>query len=165
MLQFRTFFSLFLVLVAGLPLARAEPTTEPLQITLIAQKILIDDQGIETFGTADRAEPGDIVAYAATYHNVSSRPLSGVNGMLPIPEGMELIPGSIAPADFEASLDGVSFAPAPLQRTVRLANGTLEKRPVPYRDYRALRWKMGDLSPSSKQTVNARVRIVTTVTP
>ncbi len=58
-----------------------------------------------------------------------------------------------------ASLDGKSYAAVPLKRQVRLADGKVEERAVPYSEYRYLQWKLGDLAPRSNTTVSARMQV------
>jgi len=78
---------------------------------------------------------------------------------LPIPAGVEYQPTSARPAVVLASLDGKSFAPIPLKRTVRLPDGREVTREIPASEYRWLRWTIGSLAPKSSEIVRARVRV------
>ena len=55
---------------------------------------------------------------------------------LPIPEGLEYLPKTVRPAPALASLDGKTFAPMPLKRKVRLADGREVEREVAASEYR-----------------------------
>lgn len=62
--------------------------------------------------------------------------------------------GQSVPKDTYASLDGKSFAKAPL---TRMENG--KKVNVPLREYRALQWNVNELKPKQKISVSAQVRV------
>ncbi|WP_291315513.1 hypothetical protein [Desulfuromonas sp.] len=131
----------------------------PLVIEMSSVRVVAGPGGEEEFLPADEGHPGDVIEYTARYRNVSQRSLGNILGTLPVPEGMEYLPGSAIPAQVSASTDGESFGPVPLRRLVRLASGREEQRAVPYRDYRALRWEIGSLGPGQETVVKARARI------
>jgi hypothetical protein len=56
---------------------------------------------------------------------------------LPVPKGMTYFPSDTDPSHPHASLDGETFAPLPLLHWVRLADGSLLQRQVPYSQYRS----------------------------
>ena len=58
-----------------------------------------------------------------------------------------------------ASLDGRSFAPVPLMRKERTADGREVVREVPPSEYRALRWSIGTLAAKESRAVAARARV------
>jgi len=43
-------------------------------------------------------------------------------------------------------VDGITFAAFPLRRPVRQPDGTVIEQPIPWSEYRALRWSIGDLN-------------------
>lgn len=145
----------FSTLCLSSALAAAEVTAE-----LVAHKVADDQAGGEILVSADEAVPGDVVEYRVVYRNVGSSAVSGLQGTLPLPEEMAYLPGSAEPKEVMATVDGESYLPVPLMRQVRLANGQIEMRPVPPRDYRGLRWALGELSSGQETTVKARARIV-----
>ncbi len=116
-------------------------------------------QGREVVSPADQAQPGETLEYRATYRNEGTSEARGLAATLPIPAGTSYLPGTASPSRVEASLDGRTFAPVPLKRTVRTADGRTVVREVPVSEYRALRWPLGTLSKAQARAVTARVRI------
>jgi hypothetical protein len=131
-----------------------------LAISLMAKKVVLQADGKERLVAADRAFPGEVIQYDALYENQSAKPLTSVAPMLPIPVGMAFVPESASPAPSEASLDGKKFEPLPILRKVRTPSGRETEVEVPATEYRALRWKAGDLAPGAKTTITTRVRLV-----
>ena len=161
---------LFVLLLAGLAASLSQQTfaAEPLSVMLEAHKVILAAGGKERLVTAADARPGDVLQYRATYTNVSKKPLRAVMATLPVPaSGVEYLLDSATPSGAEASINGAQFAPAPLQRQVKLPDGKQEQRPIPAAEYRFLRWPLGDLPAGASKTVSARVRIVNepTLTP
>lgn len=129
------------------------------KVSMTAHRITIDDQGIERLEPAGQARPGETIEYRARYRNEGGAVARQLIASLPIPAGMEFVPGTAAPAQVLASLDGTSFAPVPLTRRVKNASGEVVEERVPYREYRALRWTLGDLAAKGEETVRARMRV------
>jgi uncharacterized repeat protein (TIGR01451 family) len=144
--------------LAAAPVVFAENAAEPVESWLIAQKVVVVD-GRESLVDAQAARPGDVIEYMATYRNAGKDRVSGLQATLPIPRETELIPGTVRPAGAKASVDGRTFADMPLRRTV-VRNGRNVEEPVPYRDYRALRWFAGVLGSGAAVTYTARVRVI-----
>jgi hypothetical protein len=128
-------------------------------VTLKAQKVLRTKEGREVLQVADRAMPGEIIQYDALYKNQSRNSVRHLAPTLPIPQGLEYVADSAKPAPSKASLDGKSFAPIPLMRQVVLANGQTKQEQVPYSEYRALRWELGDLDAGKTALISARARL------
>jgi len=126
---------------------------------LTAQRVIKTGQGKEMLSSGDNAKPGEIIEYRIVYKNIGKAIARGLQGGLPIPEEMEFIPGSAVPADVSASLDGKTFSKIPLQRKVRLSDGSLVMREVPAAEYRFLRWSLQELAPGASITAKARMRI------
>ena len=113
----------------------------------------------ETFVAAQNARPGDVIEYRVSYSNAGRGAALNLRPVLPIPVGTAYVANSAAPAPFEASLDGTTFAAAPLTRKVKKADGTLEVVNVPLAEYRALRWNAGTLAPRETNNFKARVQL------
>ncbi|MDD2774571.1 MAG: hypothetical protein PHU06_01300 [Gallionella sp.] len=113
----------------------------------------------EVLESATQIKPGEVIEYQATYHNTTKHAISQLLATLPIPKETEYIPNTANPVGVEASLDGVTYAPVPLRRMVKLANGQMTEQAVPLIEYRSLRWVLGDLSAGQKKTVSARIRL------
>jgi hypothetical protein len=127
-------------------------------VTLKAQKVL-QSGGKEVLKVADRAFPGEIIQYDALYKNQSKSGVHNLQPTLPIPAGLEYLPETAKPAPSKASLDGKNFEPIPLMRQVTLADGATKQERVPYSEYRALRWELGDLDSGKAAGVSARARL------
>jgi uncharacterized repeat protein (TIGR01451 family) len=138
---------------------RAAVTNDsPLVVKLERRKVQLV-AGKELLQTAETAKPGDVLEEIATYTNRSSAPLAGVEATLPVPANTQLVPSSVNPPNARASVDGVTFSPMPLRRTVRLADGTAVEREVPAGEYRFLRWYPGKLDAKQSLAFGARFRV------
>lgn len=128
------------------------------RVALTAQRVTLDD-GKEVLVSAEKARPGDVIEYRAVYKNDGRVPVRDLFATLPVPNGLEYLPKTAAPAVVLASTDGQSFAPVPLVRKTRTADGREEVREVPLSEYRALRWPVGTLAVKESRTVRARMRV------
>lgn len=138
---------------------------EPLTVALTLQRVTIDAQGREQFAPADKVRPGELLEYRAVYTNTGKTPLDGVVATLPVPQGMDYQARSASPAGAVAATASGEFASEPLVRKVRRADGSEASQPVPYAEYRALRWNVGSLAPRQSVTVTARVRVSAATAP
>jgi uncharacterized repeat protein (TIGR01451 family) len=143
--------------VAQSPVATAA-NDGPLAVKLERRKVQLV-AGKELLQSAETAKPGDVLEEVATYTNRSSAPVAGVEATLPVPANTQLVPGSVNPSTARVSLDGVTFAPMPLRRKVRLADGTVVERDVPAGEYRFLRWYPGKLEAKQSISFAARFRV------
>jgi hypothetical protein len=155
-----------LLLLAAIFAAHPAPAADagPVVVALTAQKVLTAADGKEKLQPAERAFPGDIVQYDASYRNVSGEAVRNLEPTLPIPRGLEFLPESAKPPPAMASLDGKTFAAYPLKRLVTLPDGKQEEQPVPWSEYRALRWTVGDLPAGQTVTVTVRARLSQSLT-
>lgn len=141
---------------------------QDLTVTLEANVIAVQPDGAARERPAERASPGDVIEYKATYRNVGTRRVDGVQATLPVPRGTRLVVQGAAPAETPpggplpplASQDGRLFGPTPLQETFRTPDGRSATRPLPWDAYRFLRWPLGSLAAGQARTVTARVRVV-----
>lgn len=115
--------------------------------------------GADKLAAADIAKPGDVIEYQATYSNGGKRAATNLNATLPIPAALSYVPNTAAPAGFMASTDAQNFAPAPLKRAVKDANGKTVTVMVPFSEYRALRWNVKQLAPGADFKVSARASV------
>lgn len=140
---------------------KAQAST-PVAVELVQFKVIKGADGKEQFLPADAVMPGDIIEYRATYRNTTTKPVSGMAATLPIPQGTDYLPRSAsAPGGLvaEAATAGGSFGREPLTRKVKGPDGKLHDEPVPYAEYRMLRWNIDRLNGKGELTVTARVRI------
>ena len=139
--------------------APIQTQVDDLAINLVAHRVERKADGSESLQPAAKAKPGDIIEYIAHYKNQSKGPISNLQPMLPIPQGMEYISASAHPAPVAASLDGKSFSAIPLKRNVKLADGKFQEQEVPASEYRALKWSVKELSAGKIAILSARVRL------
>lgn len=141
----------------------AKPPASSVDVQLQARVLIDTADGKETFRSADRAQPGDVIDYKVTYANKTAALVKGVQATLPIPaDSTVYIPDSAQPVAVQASVDGNRFEPVPLRRIVVGADGRSQTRDVPLDQYRFLRWNIGDLAAGDTRVVSARVRMINT---
>jgi uncharacterized repeat protein (TIGR01451 family) len=143
------------------PPTAAKPAAGAVAVELTAKRIT-KDQGREVLVAADEAKPGELLEYRALYRNDGATEAKGLMATLPIPRGTQYVAGSALPRGVQASVDGHTFAPVPLKRTVKTPDGRTVVQEVPVAEYRALRWPLGALPSRDQRTVSARVRVETT---
>ena len=143
---------------------RSAPAADKtVSVALTQFKVVKGADGKEQLLDASSVKPGDVLEYRATYTNNTGKTVSGLVADLPIPEGLEYLPRSAKPGAAlvkAATKDGV-YAAEPLVR--KAANNKTE--PVPYSDYRALRWTLGQLPAGGEAAVTARAEVEVVVPP
>ncbi|MDM0118300.1 hypothetical protein [Variovorax arabinosiphilus] len=146
----------------GSPLAKAMETAA-VTVELQQSKVVQATDGKEQLLDAASVKPGDVLEYTVTYTNKTGKPVSGLVADLPIPEGLEYLPRSAKPGAtlVKAAVKDGAFAAEPLMRKTR--DGKAE--PVPYSDYRALRWTLGQLPAGGVASVSARAKVEVVVPP
>jgi uncharacterized repeat protein (TIGR01451 family) len=147
------------LLAAGLLLA-SEAFAQGAAVTssLTAQKVETV-AGKVVLTPAEAGKPGDLVEYSGTYRNAGKNPVDKLVATIPVPAGTTFVAGSAEPARAQASTDGARFAPMPLMRSVRAADGSTRQEPVPLADYRFVRWEVGALAAGKDAVVKLRVQI------
>lgn len=148
------------ILAAGFVLSQAAlaQRVSPVASQLLAQRVDMV-AGKPVLSPAGEAKPGDVLQYSATYKNTATAPAGKLLATLPVPPGTTLVQASAEPTQAMASTDGKTFAPMPLTRMVKQADGSTRKEPVPLPEYRALRWDIGALPSGASTVVSLRVRI------
>jgi uncharacterized repeat protein (TIGR01451 family) len=136
------------------------PAWSEVKVILTAHKIVKTD-GTEQSVPGDKAKPGDVIEYVASYKNTDSKPATNVTATLPIPRGMEYMPGTASPEHVMASTDDEHYAPVPLKRAVKDAKGKAVEELVPYSEYRSLRWQLGAIPGGATRDVKARMKVRT----
>jgi uncharacterized repeat protein (TIGR01451 family) len=131
-----------------------------LQVSLKAMRVVTAEDQKETLVPAEQVKPGHVVEYQATYTNTASRSFRNLQATVPIPASLEYVPDSSKPAIAQASLDGKTFSAVPLMRKTVTANGQQKTEAVPYREYRFLRWNIGELGAKQTVVVSARARVM-----
>ena len=144
--------------VLAAPAATASATAA-ISASLQAFKVLPQKDGAEKLASAAVAKPGDVIEYQATYSNDGKRAATNLNATLPIPAALSYVPNTALPGGFMASTDAQNFAPAPLKRAAKDANGKTVMVLVPFSEYRALRWNVKQLAPGADFKVSARASV------
>jgi uncharacterized repeat protein (TIGR01451 family) len=114
----------------------------------------------ETSSPASTVKPGDVLEYSARYGNRGDAAADALTPTMPIPVGTEYVPAGTSPKPTHASLDAITYAPIPLHRKERGADGQMHDVEVPLSEYRAVKWSVGTLAPGSEVIVRARVRVI-----
>lgn len=138
--------------------AFAQGSGDSLESRLVARRVVVAE-GRESLVDAANARPGDVIDYAATYRNADKQAIKALQATIPIPPETEFMAGTARPGQAQASLDGRVFADIPLKRTV-MREGRRVEVTVPSREYRYLRWTLGDLGGGQSVVVSARVRVL-----
>jgi uncharacterized repeat protein (TIGR01451 family) len=126
------------------------------EVKLVQKKVVLGDKGVEQLADADSARPDDVIEYQATYTNRSDKAVSQVVANLPLPEGLEYVPKSARPAQgVKLSAQDRQFGTEPLSRK----SMTGKTEPVPYNEYRAVRWTIGQIPAGKSVTVSARAKV------
>ena len=146
--------------LAFLALALSLPLLAEVKVVLVANKI-VTVNSVEQREHGDKAKPGDVIEYVAEYKNPDKNLVKNVVATLPVPSGMEYVPQTAAPEQVTASTDDVTYAPIPLKRSVRGADGKMAQQLVPYSEYRSLRWSLGDIAGGNSKSVKARMKVRT----
>lgn len=151
--------ALCLPLLLHMNFAQAEKVVKGDVEVLLQQHKVVMLGNTEVIEPVEHIKPGEIVEYQATYRNTTHHVIHQLQATLPIPPETEYLPGSARPQPVMASVDGISYAPVPLRKNVKLADGKIEEQDVPVSEYRSLRWAIGDIGAGQKIPVFARVRI------
>lgn len=148
-----------LALVVAFALLTISAAAQQVKVELKHEKVTVQG-GKEVKGPADKAAPGDVIELTAVYTNTDRKlPAKNVAAGLNVDPGQVFVAGSAVPAGATASLDSIHFAPIPLKRMVKNAQGQMVEQDVPLSEYRALRWSLGDLAAGESRTVSARVKV------
>ncbi|MDB5869038.1 MAG: conserved repeat domain protein [Polaromonas sp.] len=132
-------------------------------VELTQFKVIKNAKGVEQLVAAPAVLPGDVIEYKVTYKNTSAKAVEGLVADLPIPEGLEYLPKSAKPgaALVKAVAKDGQYAAEPLMR--KLPDNKSEL--VPYNEYRALRWNLGQLPAGAEAAVTARAKVEAVVPP
>ena len=147
---------------AALSFVDAQPRTSPLAPKVEAQLQafrVVRAGEKESLLPATTAKPGDLIEYQARYTNTGRGAAQGFSPQLPVPAAMIYQGSSAFPARVLATLDGKTWALAPLKRTIKNADGTSQVVAVPLAEYRALKWNMGALAAGETALVKARMTV------
>jgi uncharacterized repeat protein (TIGR01451 family) len=126
---------------------------------LLAEKLVRQPSGELATVPATDVKPGDLVVYTATYQNYGDEAAKRVVATLPVPPGMDYQGSPQGAKPTLASLDGTNFAPVPLTRKVKTAQGKEQVQEVALSEYRALRWNVAELSPGASLSLKLTAKV------
>jgi uncharacterized repeat protein (TIGR01451 family) len=126
---------------------------------VLSQSKIVVANGVEHKQSADKVLPGDVIEYVVECKNPDTKPVKDFKPILPVPAGLEYIPQTASPVPVMASTDGKNFAPVPLKRSVKGADGKMVEQLVPVSEYRSLQWDLGILEAGASKSVKARMKV------
>ncbi|WP_342618129.1 hypothetical protein [Rhodoferax sp. GW822-FHT02A01] len=143
------------------PAAKVGKAAEKPQVAVRLEqfKVQRNEKGEEQFQSADFVKPGDVIEYRLTYHNKGQTAAKDLSINLPVPDGAVYMARSASPQGVQAATKDGRFDAEPLKRVVVAADGKSKVEPVPYGEYRAIRWKVAELPAGKEATAKARIQI------
>jgi len=111
-------------------------------------KILKNKDGREVAVPANHIAPGDVIEYHTTYTNTTAQPVTDINAMVSLPNGVQLVSLN-SPLPTLATMGGNSY------QTIQQVGNTV----VVKENYSGLKWNLVDLSPNAAQTVVIRAKV------
>ena len=149
---------------AAAPAATEAKAASPLVSKLTQMLVKTGADGKEKLEDASSVKPGDVIEYRVTYTNTGKLPIKNMLATLPVPLETEYLPKTAKPGASlvsAATINGI-YAAEPL---MFIPAGKSKPEPVPYANYRNLRWTLGQLPAGGVTEVAARVRVSTSVLP
>ena len=111
-------------------------------------KILKNKDGREMAVPANHIAPGDVIEYHTTYTNTTAQPVTDINAMVSLPNGVQLVSLN-SPLPTLATTGGDSY------QTIQQVGNTV----VVQENYSGLKWNLVNLSPKAAQTVVIRAKV------
>ena len=111
-------------------------------------KILKNKDGREVAVPANHIAPGDIIEYHTTYTNTTAQPVTDINAMVSLPNGVQLVSLN-SPLPTLATTGGDSY------QTIQQVGNTV----VITENYSGLKWNLVDLPANEPQTVVIRAKV------
>lgn len=111
-------------------------------------KILKNSDGREVAVPANHIAPGDIIEYHTTYTNTTAQPVTDIDAMVSLPNGVRLVSLN-SPLPTLATTGGDTY------QTIQQVGNTV----VVKENYSGLKWNLVDLSPNAAQTVVIRAKV------
>ncbi|WP_228139003.1 MULTISPECIES: hypothetical protein [unclassified Psychrobacter] len=111
-------------------------------------KILKNKDGREVAVPANHIAPGDIIEYHTTYTNTTAQPVTDINAMVSLPNGVQLVSLN-SPLPTLATTGGDSY------QTIQQVGNTV----VITENYSGLKWNLVDLPANAPQTVVIRAKV------
>lgn len=111
-------------------------------------KILKNSDGREVAVPANHIAPGDIIEYHTTYTNTTAQPVTDIDAMVSLPNGVRLVSLN-SPLPTLATTGGDTY------QTIQQVGNTV----VVKENYSGLKWNLVNLDPNAAQTVVIRAKV------
>ena len=111
-------------------------------------KILKNKDGREVAVPANHIAPGDVIEYHTTYTNTTAQPVTDINAMVSLPNGVQLV-------SLNSPLPTLATTGGDSSQTIQQVGNTV----VVKENYSGLKWNLVDLSPNAAQTVVIRAKV------
>ena len=111
-------------------------------------KILKNSDGREIAVPANHIAPGDVIEYHTVYTNTTAQPVTDINAMVSLPNGVRLVSLN-SPLPTLATTGGDSY------QTIQQVGNTV----VVKENYSGLKWNLVNLRPNAAQTVVIRAKV------
>ena len=111
-------------------------------------KILKNKDGREVAVPANHIAPGDVIEYHTTYTNTTAQPVTDINAMVSLPNGVQLVSLN-SPLPTFATTGGDSY------QNIQQVGNTV----VVTENYSGLKWNLVDLPANAPQTVVIRAKV------
>ena len=111
-------------------------------------KILKNKEGREMAVPANHIAQGDVIEYHTTYTNITAQPVTGINAMVSLPSGIQLVSlNSLLPT--LATTDGNSY------QTIQPMSNSIATQA----NYSGLKWNLINLDANAVETVVIRAKV------
>lgn len=111
-------------------------------------KILKNSDGREVAVPANHIAPGDIIEYHTVYTNTTAQPVTDINAMVSLPNGVRLV-------SLNSSLPTLATTGGDTYQTIQQVGNTV----VVKENYSGLKWNLVNLNPNAAQTVVIRAKV------
>lgn len=111
-------------------------------------KILKDSNGRDVAVPANKINPGDIIEYHTTYMNNTAQPVTNLDAMVSLPNGVRLVSLNSSIPTF-ATTGGGNY-----QTIQQMGNSVVVQE-----NYSGLKWNLANLASSTPQTVIIRAKV------
>lgn len=152
----------WVALVGAAPLAAQTAEPKPLVITTVNITAESAKKAGQERNDKAMARPGDVLGYSLAFTNVTHGPVTNVQFVDPLPQGLVYRTGSARadkPVRIEYSIDGgKSYTARPT--IVVVENGKRVEKPAPREAYTHIRWTVsGPLAPGAQVTAGFQAEV------
>ncbi len=134
------------IVIGSIAIANTQADKSPLQNSMAAYVVAMNQEGQEVLQPATEVEPGQVIEYALTYENTGTAALKDIIVTGPVPNATAYIGKSAytaAKAELLVSIDGgKTFEKEPVKRMVKDAAGKKVQKIIPPAEYTHVRWNM-----------------------